>query len=155
SSAVRIPEMARPSTIGQLRQAGYHVGSVKEEMRRNLIRKIRAGEELFPGIVGYEQTVIPQLENAILSGQDVVLLGERGQAKTRIARSLVNLLDDEVPALAGSEINDDPFDPVSQHGRQLVEAKGDAAEVVWIGRELRYGEKLATPDITIADLIGE
>ncbi|HEY3079587.1 MAG TPA: sigma 54-interacting transcriptional regulator [Chloroflexota bacterium] len=147
--------MACPKTIGQLREAGYRVGSVKEEMRRNLIRKIRAGEELFPGIVGYEQTVIPQLENAILSGQDVVLLGERGQAKTRIARSLVNLLDEEVPALAGSEINDDPFEPVSQHGRQLVEVKGDDAEVVWIGREHRYGEKLATPDITIADLIGE
>src|SRR5579884_116073 len=147
--------MVRPSTVGQLRESGYTVLSVKEEMRKNLIGKIRRGEELFPGIVGYEETVIPQLENAVLSGQDVVLLGERGQAKTRIARSLVSLLDDEVPALAGSEINDDPFHPISSFGRQLIEEKGDAAEIVWIPRDLRYGEKLATPDITIADLIGE
>src|SRR5919198_3368805 len=147
--------MKRSTTLGELRESGYCVLSVKEEMRRNLIGKIRSGEELFPGIVGYEQTVIPQLENAILSGQDVVLLGERGQAKTRIARSLVNLLDDEVPALAGSEINDTPFEPVSQHGRQLVETMGDDAEIVWVQRDYRYGEKLATPDITIADLIGE
>jgi magnesium chelatase subunit I len=147
--------MVRPSTVGELRESGYKVRSVKEEMRHNLIEKIRRGEQLFPGIVGYEETVIPQLENAVLSGQDIVLLGERGQAKTRIARSLVSLLDDEVPALAGSEINDDPFHPISSQGRQLLEEKGDRAEVVWIGRDLRYGEKLATPDITIADLIGE
>ncbi len=147
--------MVRPSTVGQLRESGYAVLSVKDEMRKNLIGKLRRGEELFPGIVGYEETVIPQLENAVLSGQDVVLLGERGQAKTRIARSLVSLLDDEVPALAGSEINDNPFHPVSSFGRQLIEEKGDEAEIVWIPRDLRYGEKLATPDITIADLIGE
>jgi magnesium chelatase subunit I len=147
--------MKRPTTLGELRDTGYRVLSVKEEMRQNLIAKIRSGEELFPGIVGYEETVIPQLENAVLSGQDIVLLGERGQAKTRIARSLVNLLDEAVPALAGSEINDNPFEPVSQQGRQLVEEKGDKAEIVWIPRDQRYGEKLATPDITIADLIGE
>src|SRR5437867_1115027 len=147
--------MKRSATLSELRESGYQVLSVKEEVRRNLIGKIRAGAELFPGIVGYEETVIPQLENAILSGQDVVLLGERGQAKTRIARSLVNLLDDEVPALAGSEINDDPFRPVSQQGRALVADKGDDAPIVWVPREQRYGEKLATPDITIADLIGE
>jgi magnesium chelatase subunit I len=136
--------MKRPTTLGELRDDGYRVLSVKEEMRKNLIVKIRSAEELFPGIVGYEETVIPQLENAVLSGQDVVLLGERGQAKTRIARSLVNLLDEAVPALA-----------VSQQGRQLVDEKGDAAEIVWVPRDQRYGEKLATPDITIADLIGE
>src|SRR5436853_7088323 len=100
--------MKRSATLGELRESGYQVASVKEEMRRNLIRKIRANDELFPGIVGYEETVIPQLENAVLSGQDIVLLGERGQAKTRIARSLVNLLDDEVPGLGGSESNDGP-----------------------------------------------
>src|SRR5262249_17378451 len=102
----------KPATIGQLRDSGYRVLPVKEEMRQNLMRKMRAGEELFPGIVGYEDSVIPQIENAILSGQDVVLLGERGQAKTRIARSLVNLLDEEVPAIAGCEIHDDPFAPL-------------------------------------------
>src|SRR5438045_19648 len=132
--------MVRPSTLGELRETGYQVLSVKEEMRRNLIRKIRANDELFPGIVGYEDTVIPQLENAVLSCHDIVLLGERGQAKTRIARSLVNLLDDEVPVLAGSEINDDPFHPVSQQARALADEKGDKAEIVWIGRDQRYGE---------------
>jgi len=110
---------------------------------------------LFPGVVGYEDTVIPQVENAILSGQDIVLLGERGQAKTRIARSLVNLLDDEVPAIAGSELNEDPFHPITAASRALLEAKGDDTEITWLNREQRYGEKLATPDITIADLIGE
>src|SRR5690349_9075389 len=145
----------RPTTIGELRRSEYRVLPIKEEMRKNLVAKLRRGEELFPGIVGYEETVIPQLENAVLSGQDVVLLGERGQAKTRIARSLVSLLDETVPALAGSEINDDPFHPISTYGRQLIEEKGDKTEVVWIGRDQRYGEKLATPDITIADLIGE
>ncbi|HEY3109208.1 MAG TPA: sigma 54-interacting transcriptional regulator, partial [Chloroflexota bacterium] len=147
--------MKRSATLGELRESGYQVRSVKEEMRRNLIGKIRAGDELFPGIVGYEDSVIPQLENAILSGQGIVLLGERGQAKTRIARSLVNLLDDEVPALAGSEINDDPFRPVSQQGRALVADKGDDAPIEWVHRDRRFGEKLATPDTSIADLIGE
>src|SRR5947209_15964510 len=113
--------MSRPTTLGELRQSGYRVLSVKEEMRKNLICKIRDGAELFPGIVGYEESVIPQLENAVLSGQDIVLLGERGQAKTRIARSLVNLLDEQVPILRGSEINDDPFAPVSHYGRGLAE----------------------------------
>src|SRR5690349_8952619 len=117
----------RPTTIGELRRSEYRVLPIKEEMRKNLVAKLRRGEDLFPGIVGYEDTVIPQIENAILSGQDIVLLGERGQAKTRIARALVNLLDEEVPALAGSEINDDPFRPVSQQGRALVADKGEDA----------------------------
>jgi magnesium chelatase subunit I len=129
--------------------------TVKQEMRKNLIAKMRASEELFPGVVGYEETVIPQVENAILSGQDIVLLGERGQAKTRIARSLVNLLDDEVPAIAGCEINDHPFAPVCAACRQKVAEQGDAVAITWLSRDHRYGEKLATPDITIADLIGE
>jgi magnesium chelatase subunit I len=147
--------MTRPRTIGELRAGGYQGLTVKQELRKNLIAKMRAGEELFPGVVGYEDTVIPQVENAILSGQDIVLLGERGQAKTRIARSLVNLLDDEVPAIAGSELNEDPFHPITAASRALLEEKGDDTEITWLGREQRYGEKLATPDITIADLIGE
>jgi magnesium chelatase subunit I len=144
-----------PATIGELRKSGYQVHSVKEEMRKNLIAKIRSREELFPGIVGYEQTVIPQVENAILSGQDMILLGERGQAKTRIARSLINLLDAETPAIAGCEINDDPFNPICRACKERVAADGDAVAIDWIPRDRRYGEKLATPDITIADLIGE
>ena len=147
--------MVRPSNLRDLRNSGHVTLPVKEEMRRNLIRKLRAGETLFRGIVGYEDSVIPQLENAILSGQDMVLLGERGQAKTRIARSLVQLLDDEIAVLAGTELNDDPFQPISQAGRLIIAEQGDAAAIEWITRERRYGEKLATPDITIADLIGE
>ena len=145
----------KPATIGQLRDSGYRVLPVREEMRQNLIRKLRSGETLFPGVIGYEESVIPQVENAILSGQDIVLLGERGQAKTRIARSLINLLDDEVPAVAGCEINDDPFNPLCKACRLRVADEGDDTPVHWIPRDLRYGEKLATPDISIADLIGE
>lgn len=147
--------MRKPATLGQLKDDGYSVLSIKEEMRKNLIARLRADEPLFPGIIGYEQTVIPQLENAILSGQDIVLLGERGQAKTRIARSLVGLLDDEVPIIAGSEVNDNPFAPISAHGRQQVAEHGDNTPIEWVPRTQRYGEKLATPDTTIADLIGE
>jgi magnesium chelatase subunit I len=147
--------MTRPSTLGQLRASGYQPRSVKEEMRTNLIAKLRAGETLFPGIYGYEETVIPQIESAILSGHDIVLLGERGQAKTRLARSLVQLLDEEIPAIADTELHEDPFNPITAHGRQIVEELGDETPIVWIPRDRRYGEKLATPDTTIADLIGE
>src|SRR3954451_11916332 len=147
--------MANPRTIGELRQSEYEVVSVKEEMRRNLARKIRAGETLFPGIVGYEESVIPQLENAVMSGQDVILLGERGQAKTRIARALVSLLDDETPVIAGCEISDNPYAPICQECRNKVAEHDDLVEIHWLPRDRRYGEKLATPDITIADLIGE
>ncbi len=153
-----MPRMAtstQPQTIGELRASGYQTRTVKEELRANLIKKIRAEEELFPGVVGYEETVIPQIENAILSGQDIVLLGERGQAKTRIARSLVNLLDDEVPVIAGCEINDDPFNPICKACQLRLADEGDATPIAWLPRDRRYGEKLATPDITIADLIGE
>jgi magnesium chelatase subunit I len=146
---------SKPATVGQLRESGYRVLSVKDEMRQNLMRKMRAGDELFPGVVGYEDTVIPQIENAILSGQDIILLGERGQAKTRIARSLVNLLDDETPVIAGCEINDDPFHPICRACLNRVAEEGDDTPIHWIPRDSRYGEKLATPDITIADLVGE
>src|SRR5688500_5555935 len=124
-------------------------------MRRNLIEKMRKSENVFPGILGFEETVIPQLQNAILSGQDVIFLGERGQAKSRLIRAMVNLLDEELPVVFGSEVNDDPFEPISKHVKDLVGEKGDATPIEWVGREARYGEKLATPDITIADLIGE
>ena len=117
--------MARPTTVGELKASGYRPRSVKEEMRANLIRKIAAGEEIFPGIVGYEETVLPQIENAVLSGQDIIFLGERGQAKTRIARALINLLDEEVPILAGSEMNDDPLAPISAAGREAIDDQGD------------------------------
>ena len=144
-----------PATIGQLRESGYQSVSVREEIRRNLIAKIRAEEPVFPGIIGFDQTVIPQLENAILAGQDIILLGERGQAKTRLIREMVNLLDEQLPVIAGSELNDDPYNPLSPDARQMVADLGDDTPVAWIGRDLRYSEKLATPDISIADLIGE
>jgi magnesium chelatase subunit I len=147
--------MAQARTVRELRDSGYRSRSVKQELRDNLIARLQRGEPIFPGIVGYEDSVIPQIENAILSGQDIVFLGERGQAKTRMARLLVELLDAEIPALAGSEINDDPVAPISPAGRALLAERGDDAPIVWVARDRRYGEKLATPDITIADLIGE
>jgi magnesium chelatase subunit I len=147
--------MTQASTIGELRASGYRTKSVKQELRDNLIARLAKGGTIFPGIVGYDETVVPQIENALLSGQDVIFLGERGQAKTRMARLLVGLLDDAVPALAGCEIADDPFAPICLACRTLVGQRGDAAPIVWIARDRRYGEKLATPDITIADLIGE
>jgi magnesium chelatase subunit I len=128
---------------------------VKQEMRENLLRRMREGATLFPGILGYDDTVLPQVENAILAGQDLVLLGERGQAKSRIARSLIRLLDDTLPAIAGCEIHDDPYAPVCRACRLRVAERGEATDVEWVPRDRRYGEKLATPDITIADLIGE
>ena len=124
-------------------------------MRKTHLTKIQSAEALFPGIIGYEETVLPQVENAVLSGHDLILLGERGQAKSRIARNLIHLLDEEVPAIAGCEINDHPFKPICKACRQKLEEYGDEVEIVWVGREQRYGEKLATPDTTIADLIGE
>src|SRR5262245_51620780 len=147
--------MAKPQTIRDLRSSGWQRKSVKQEMRDNLIARLKRGEAFLPGIVGYDETVVPQIENAILSGQDLIFLGERGQAKTRIARMLIGLLDEELPVLAGCEINDDPVAPICQACRQLVAKEGEAAGVAWVPRDRRYGEKLATPDITIADLIGE
>jgi magnesium chelatase subunit I len=146
---------SRPATLGQLRESGWKSVSVKEELRANAVRKIAAGEPLFDSVLGYEDTVMPQLENALLAGHDVIFLGERGQAKTRMIRSLVGLLDEWMPIVAGSEINDDPYHPVSRHARELVRERGDDTPIEWVHREERYGEKLATPDTSIADLIGE
>ena len=147
--------MSQPRTVGELRASGWTRKSVKQELRDNLIAGIRKNQRFLPGIVGYDETVVPQIENAILSGQDVIFLGERGQAKTRLIRSLTALLDEEMPALAGCEINDDPLAPICQACRIRVAEQGDKAEIAWVSRDRRYGEKLATPDITIADLIGE
>ena len=145
----------RPTTLGALRASGWESRPVKEEVRRNAIERIKAGEALFPNVLGYEDTVLPQLENALLAGHDVIFLGERGQAKTRMIRSLTGLLDEWMPIIAGSEINDDPYHPVSKHARDLVEEMGDDAPIDWVHRDERFGEKLATPDTSIADLIGE
>jgi magnesium chelatase subunit I len=147
--------MSKPRTLGELRDSGYRVLPVREEMRKNLIARLSSNQPIFPGVMGYDETVIPQVENAILSGQDIIFLGERGQAKSRMARSLVGLLDEEVPIVAGSEINDNPFEPISRHARDLIADRGDETLIEWVRREDRYGEKLATPDTTIADLIGE
>ncbi len=155
---MRVPKPLKnrkPQTLGELKKAKYPVYSVKAELRNNLISKIRKNEDFFPNIIGYEETVIPQLENAILSGQDVIFLGERGQAKTRMIRTLVNLLDEEIPVMAGCEINDNPFQPICKSCMEKYQALGDKAEIAWLGRGQRYAEKLATPDVTIADLIGE
>ena len=142
-------------TLGELRSSGWKSQSVKEEIRVNTVARIKSDQELFAGVLGYEETVMPQLENALLAGHDIVFLGERGQAKTRIIRSLVELLDEWMPIVAGSEINDDPYAPVSRQARELVATNGDATPIDWVHRSLRYGEKLATPDTSIADLIGE
>ena len=145
----------RPTTLGALRAAGYRTRSVKTEMRDNLIARLRAGGTLFPGIVGYEDTVVPALCNAVLARQNFILLGLRGQAKSRILRQLTSLLDEQIPVLAGTETNDDPLRPISRAGRLLIEEAGDDAPVTWLDRDARYVEKLATPDVTVADLIGD
>ena len=141
--------------LGALREAGYRPRSVKQEIRDNLRARLGNGGPLFPGILGYDRTVIPSVINALLAGHDFILLGLRGQAKTRILRSLVTLLDEEVPVLAGTELNDDPLAPISTQGQRLVEEAGDDAPVEWLSREQRYNEKLATPDVSIADLLGD
>ncbi len=145
----------RPQKISELRETDYRPRSVKEELRANLIASVAKKGDLFQGIVGYETTVVPQIENAILSGQDIIFLGERGQAKTRIARRLIELLDPAIPAIAGCEINDDPFAPICAACRYRIANDGDSVELVWLTPDQRYTEKLATPDISVADLIGE
>ena len=147
--------MKQAQTLGRLRKSGWISRTVKEEIRQNAIKRIQEGEELFPGVLGYENTVIPQLENALLAGHDFIFLGERGQAKTRMIRGLTDLLDEWMPIIAGSEINDDPYNPVSKYAIDLVNEKKDATPIEWVHRSERFGEKLATPDTAIADLIGE
>jgi magnesium chelatase subunit I len=147
--------MALAKTLGELKASNYRTRSVKDELRANLLGKLRAGEKLFPGIVGYDETVVPQITNAVLARHNLILLGLRGQAKSRIIRQLTELLDDHLPVIAGSEINDDPLNPISAYGRQLVELQGDATPVSWVERDSRFVEKLATPDVTIADIIGD
>lgn len=147
--------MTEAKTLGDLKASNYRVLPVRDEMRRNLMKKLQEGEEVFPDIIGYQDTVVPQLKNAILSGQDIILLGERGQAKSRIIRSLTSLLDEYIPVLADAEIPENPFEPISAQGKKILEEQGDNTAIEWIHRGTRYGEKLATPDITIADLIGE
>ena len=147
--------MSRPQTLGELKRSGYRPRSVKIEMRENLIAHLKAKRPLFAGIVGYEKTVIPEVVNAVLSGHDFILLGLRGQAKTRILRSLTELLDDEIPAIEGSDMNEDPFAPISVPCQKRAAEMGDALPITWIPRARRYQEKLATPDVTIADLIGD
>jgi len=147
--------MTQPKTLGELKRSGYKPLSVKAELRKNLIRKMLDREPLFPGIFGFEETVIPQVQNAILAGQDMIFLGERGQAKTRLIRSLTSLLDAAMPYVEGSEINDDPFAPISKYAQDMVAKHGDDTPIAWLPRDDRYGEKLATPDVTTPALIGE
>ncbi|HYH85616.1 MAG TPA: hypothetical protein VEX60_09035 [Pyrinomonadaceae bacterium] len=147
--------MSLPKTLGELKAQGYRVRPVKDEMRANLLDKLRRGERLFPGVVGYDETVVPQITNAVLARHNIILLGLRGQAKSRIIRQLTALLDERIPVIAGSEINDDPLRPISAYGRQTVEREGDKTHVAWVERDSRFVEKLATPDVTVADIIGD
>jgi magnesium chelatase subunit I len=142
-------------TLGELKKSGYKPKSVKEEIRQNLVRKLQKKENAFPGIIGYEDTVIPDTERALLSRHNILFLGLRGQAKTRMARQMVTLLDEFIPIVEGSEVNDSPFDPLSRYARDLVAEMGDNTPIAWIPREARYGEKLATPDVSVADLVGD
>ncbi len=146
---------SRPATLGALKASGYRSRPVKDEMRENLIARLESGETLFPGIRGYDDSVIPQLVNAVLARHDFILLGLRGQAKSRILRQLTGLLDARMPVIAGSEVNDDPLAPISKYGRQVIAECGDDTPIEWLTREQRYLEKLATPDVTIADIIGD
>ncbi|HXO75939.1 MAG TPA: hypothetical protein VN824_11900, partial [Puia sp.] len=148
-------DITKIKTLGELKKAGYKNRSVKEEVRENLIKKLKNKEATFPGILGYEDSVIPDTERALLSRHNILFLGLRGQAKTRMARQMTQLLDEYVPFVTGSEINDDPFRPISKFARTLVATKGDDTPISWLHRSERYGEKLATPDVSVADLIGD
>src|SRR5262245_11482582 len=157
--------MSTPQTLGELKAMGYRTRPVKDEIRHNLIKALRGGEDLFARkddkgkiinrIVGYEDTVTPRIINALLARHNIILLGLRGQAKSRILRELTVLLDESIPVIAGSEINDDPFRPISAFGRHIIDEKGDNTPIEWVDRNARYIEKLATPDVTIADIIGD
>ena len=142
-------------TLGELKNAGYQTLPVRAEMRKNLLDRLRTGDKLMSGIVGYDETVMPEIENGVLAGHHMIFLGERGQAKSRIIRALADLLDEVVPAIKGCEINDDPYAPICRQCRRLLAEKDDELEIAWIDRERRYAEKLATPDVSVADLIGE
>ncbi|HTJ12356.1 MAG TPA: hypothetical protein VL547_10045 [Dinghuibacter sp.] len=148
-------DIATINTLGQLKKSGYTHKTVKEEIRRNLIKKLQHKEATFPGIIGYEDTVIPETERALLSRHNILFLGLRGQAKTRMARQMTDLLDEYIPVVEGSTINDDPLKPISRYAIGLIAEKGDATPITWLHRSERYGEKLATPDVTVADLIGD
>jgi magnesium chelatase subunit I len=150
-----VSEPKTPKTLGELKKSGIPVLSVREEMRKNLVRCLESGQRILPGIIGYDETVIPEIENAILSGHHMVFLGERGQGKSRVIRGLVSLLDESIPIVHGCEINDNPFRPICRLCRKRLEELGDALPIQWINRDARYGEKLATPDVSIADLVGE
>jgi magnesium chelatase subunit I len=142
-------------TLGELRQGNYVAKPLKEEMRHNLIHCMERGINPFTGIVGYDETVLPDIQRAVLSGHSINLLGLRGQAKTRIARTLTNLLDEWIPCIEGTELNDDPLQPLSRHAHDLIESHGDLTPIRWMHRSERYVEKLATPDVSVADLIGD
>ncbi|RYF97991.1 MAG: magnesium chelatase, partial [Chitinophagaceae bacterium] len=143
------------STLGELKKSGYTPKSIKEEIRQNLVEKLQQGETTFPGIIGYEDSVIPDVERALLSKHNILFLGLRGQAKTRMARQMTQLLDEYIPVVAGSEINDDPLRPITKYALDQIEKYGDETPISWIHRSERYGEKLATPDVSVADLIGD
>ena len=147
--------MNNATTLGELKKSGYRPLSIKEEVRTNLVTKLRQQENVFHGILGYEDTVIPDVERALLSRHNILFLGLRGQAKTRMARLMTELLDEYMPIVAGSEVNDDPFHPISHYAKELIEQHGDETPIAWIHRTQRYGEKLATPDVSVADLIGD
>ena len=148
-------DVKKIKTLGELKKSGYQPKSIKEELRRNLICKLQKKENTFPGIIGYEDSVIPDVERALLSKHNILFLGLRGQAKTRMARQMINLLDEYIPVISGSEINDDPIKPISKYALDQVAAHGDETPVHWVHRSERYGEKLATPDVSVADLIGD
>lgn len=148
-------DIKKIKTLGDLRNINYQSKTVKEEIRKNLIEKLREGENSFPGIIGYEDSVIPDVERALLSRHNILFLGLRGQAKTRMARQITSLLDEYVPVIEGSDINDDPFNPLSKYARDLIKERGVDTPIAWLHRSERYGEKLATPDVSVADLIGD
>jgi magnesium chelatase subunit I len=151
----KVESLKKPETLGELKQSGYRPRSVKDEIRENLMERIRTGDTVFPGIVGFDQTVIPQVEHALLAKHNFILLGLRGQAKTRIIRLLLSLLDEAVPAVKGCPIHSDPLQPLSAHARRVIREQGDDAEIEWLASEERFNEKLATPDVSVADLIGD
>src|ERR1700694_2418076 len=148
-------DIKRTNTIGKLKEAGYKPKTIKEEIRENLILKLKRKENTFPSVIGYEDTVIPDVERALLSKHNILFLGLRGQAKTRMARQMTQLLDEYIPVITGSEINDDPLRPISRYAREVIAEKGEDTPIEWVHRSQRYGEKLATPDVSVADLIGD